>query len=322
MLLGHFLIEMVHLQWSVAAWYREHTEFTSILFPQIPTNKVQQSLQVQKDTWPQSECWTALLLYCRLKSYILLRLITSYPSLLKYIFYSEVKSNFRHRLPCTGAQVGKRLCDLYLPHLQSPPLLEDLEAENSTGVPLTILPRQEQFTLQHLTLNMGTHSRVPSCLEHVSTFYSTPGCLEQNPFEWFKEENVWHCVVVWIRLDQGVALSGGVALSEEVCHCGGRLWELLLTTWKSVFCLPSEQAVEFAAPPAPCLPGSCHAPALMMRDWNSEHVSQPQLNVVLYKSRLGHGLFPGMETLTKTHCDWQSPTSAPHPPTPRDILSY
>jgi hypothetical protein len=44
----------------------------------------------------------------------------------------------------------------------------------------------------------------------------------------------------------------GMALLEEVHHCGG--WAL------SVFCSPSEQDVELSAPPAPCLPGYCHAP--------------------------------------------------------------
>ena len=32
--------------------------------------------------------------------------------------------------------------------------------------------------------------------------------------------------VVWICLTQGVALLGGVALLEEVCHCWGGLWDL------------------------------------------------------------------------------------------------
>jgi hypothetical protein len=35
---------------------------------------------------------------------------------------------------------------------------------------------------------------------------------------------------------------------------------LLLAVWKSVFSfLPLEQDVELSAPPAPCLPGYCHA---------------------------------------------------------------
>jgi hypothetical protein len=31
-------------------------------------------------------------------------------------------------------------------------------------------------------------------------------------------------------------------------------------------------------------------PAMMIMDWTSEPVSQPPLNVVLYKSCLGHGV--------------------------------
>jgi len=51
----------------------------------------------------------------------------------------------------------------------------------------------------------------------------------------------------------------GVTLLEEVC--GGMGFEtLLLAAWKPVFsCLPLEQDVELLAPPAPCLPGCCHA---------------------------------------------------------------
>ena len=42
---------------------------------------------------------------------------------------------------------------------------------------------------------------------------------------------------------------------------------LLQTMWEPVFSyLPSEKEVELAAPPAPHLPGHCHAPALMIMD--------------------------------------------------------
>jgi hypothetical protein len=35
---------------------------------------------------------------------------------------------------------------------------------------------------------------------------------------------------------------------------------LVLAAWKAVFfCLPLKQDVELSAPPAPCLPGCCHA---------------------------------------------------------------
>ena len=53
-----------------------------------------------------------------------------------------------------------------------------------------------------------------------------------------------------ICLAQGAALFGGMALLEEVCHCGG---------WVLFFCSSSEQDIELSAPPAPCLPGYCHA---------------------------------------------------------------
>ena len=66
---------------------------------------------------------------------------------------------------------------------------------------------------------------------------------------------------------QEVALFGGVALLEEVCHYGRVLYDPPpnpLTMWKAAFCqLASEQEVELSAPPAPCLPGCFRAPALM-----------------------------------------------------------
>jgi hypothetical protein len=39
------------------------------------------------------------------------------------------------------------------------------------------------------------------------------------------------------------------------------LWAWALTV---VFCLPLDEDVERSAPPAPCLPGCCHAPNLMI----------------------------------------------------------
>ena len=88
------------------------------------------------------------------------------------------------------------------------------------------------------------------------------------------------CVVVWIGLAPidssvwmfgpwGVALLGGVALLEEVCHCGLgllvlKLWPVCVTvsSWPPVedsLWLPSDQDVELSAPsPAPCLPAGCH----------------------------------------------------------------
>jgi hypothetical protein len=57
-----------------------------------------------------------------------------------------------------------------------------------------------------------------------------------------------------------------VVLLEEVCHCGVG-FEILLTTWEPVFSQqPSDEDIELSAPPAPCLPGCCHVPALIIMD--------------------------------------------------------
>jgi hypothetical protein len=46
---------------------------------------------------------------------------------------------------------------------------------------------------------------------------------------------------------QGVALLGGVALLEEVCHCGGGLWGYICSSYASVThslsLLPADQDV-------------------------------------------------------------------------------
>jgi len=72
--------------------------------------------------------------------------------------------------------------------------------------------------------------------------------------------------MVCICLAQGMALSEGVALLEEVCHCGMGLETLLLAGCSVCSWLPSGEDVELSAPPAPCLPGCCHVPALMTMD--------------------------------------------------------
>jgi hypothetical protein len=60
-------------------------------------------------------------------------------------------------------------------------------------------------------------------------------------------------------------IGGAVALLEEMCHCICR-WALgspvlrLHPVWKIVSSLlPSNHNIELLVPPAPCLPGHCHA---------------------------------------------------------------
>ena len=66
-------------------------------------------------------------------------------------------------------------------------------------------------------------------------------------------------------------LGTGSDTKYEVWSCGSKCVTgragfemLILATWEPVFCLPSKQDVEVSAPPAPCLPGCCHVPALMI----------------------------------------------------------
>ena len=65
---------------------------------------------------------------------------------------------------------------------------------------------------------------------------------------------------------------GGVVLLEEVCHCGHRLWGLILLKSSPVrhitsWCL--EDVGLSTASPAPCLSAHCHVPMMIM-DWTSE----------------------------------------------------
>jgi hypothetical protein len=98
-------------------------------------------------------------------------------------------------------------------------------------------------------------------------------------------------------LAQGVVLLGGMALLDEVYHHGSRLWDLPPSCLRSQSssCLPLEQDVELSALPVPWLPRYCHPPALIIMDWNSEPVSQPQLNAVPYKSCQGQDVFTSMK---------------------------
>lgn len=103
-----------------------------------------------------------------------------------------------------------------------------------------------------------------------------------------------------------VSLLGGVALLEKACHCGGgalrsHIYAEVCPVWCSPFSwLPLDQDVELSDPPAPCLPRCCHALTMMIMDWTSETVSQPQLNVVLIRVALVKVCLHSNRTLTKT----------------------
>ena len=58
----------------------------------------------------------------------------------------------------------------------------------------------------------------------------------------------------------GMALLGGVALLEEVHHCGGGL------SVAQSRLLPADQDVELSAPSSPCLPTLCDLSSMTMID--------------------------------------------------------
>jgi hypothetical protein len=93
----------------------------------------------------------------------------------------------------------------------------------------------------------------------------------------------------------------GVALLEEVCHCGGGFWGLIclscaqhgiaVSSWQPEedypLLLPVDQDVELLAPPTPCLPAHCHASHHDNSGLNLR-TCEPAPIVCLYKSCLGH----------------------------------
>ena len=87
-----------------------------------------------------------------------------------------------------------------------------------------------------------------------------------------------------------------VALLEELCHCGAGFEFSYTQAMPSVAYILSllsvDQDIELSAPsPASHLPAHCHASCLYDNNGlMSETVSQPQLNVSLYKNCQGHGV--------------------------------
>jgi hypothetical protein len=138
-------------------------------------------------------------------------------------------------------------------------------------------------------------------------------------------------VMVCIMLGPGsssIERCGRVTVGVSLWACA-LFNTLVLAAWKWVFCWqPSNEDVELLAPPAPCLAGCYHVPALMIVDWTFELVSQPQLNVVLIRVALG-GWRDG-SVVKSTDCSSEGPefkSQQPHggsqPPVMRsDALSW
>jgi hypothetical protein len=76
---------------------------------------------------------------------------------------------------------------------------------------------------------------------------------------------------------------------------------LVLAAWEPLFSWqPSNEDIELSASPVPRLPGCYHVLSLMIMDWTSEPVSQPQFNVVLIRVALLMVSAHSCKTLTKT----------------------
>jgi hypothetical protein len=94
---------------------------------------------------------------------------------------------------------------------------------------------------------------------------------------------------------QELALPGGVALLDEVCHCR---WALEFQTPKpdtvsfAPSLLPADLDAELTTTsPAPCLPMCLHACVMTVIGQTSETISQPQLkDSFFYESCHGHNV--------------------------------
>ena len=83
----------------------------------------------------------------------------------------------------------------------------------------------------------------------------------------------------------------GVALMEEVCLCGSGFWDPLSSCLRTVYSwLPLYEDAKLSVSPMPWLLECSMLPTLMIMDLSPEPVSQSQLNAILYKRCLGHGI--------------------------------
>lgn len=103
-------------------------------------------------------------------------------------------------------------------------------------------------------------------------------------------------------LGRGMALLGSVAWRKFVTMGVG--FERLFSYLPGIQSSRSfQKAVELSDPPVSRLPRSWHAPVLMIRDWNSESVNQPQLNVVPIRVVLVMMSVYRSKTLAKTQTE-------------------
>jgi len=164
------------------------------------------------------------------------------------------------------------------------------------------------FNMFETDIDYGDSGSWIKCILHYAMFrYGLHRQYLNKPMK-AREWNVKVCIC----LAQGVALFGGVALLEWVCHCGCRLWDPPPSCLEArILLAAADEDVDLSAPPTPCLPRGCHVPTLMIMDWTSEPVSQPQSNVVLIRLALVMASAHSSKTLTKTLSVTCDPTRRP-----------
>ena len=98
-----------------------------------------------------------------------------------------------------------------------------------------------------------------------------------------------------------MALLGGVALLEEVFHCGNGLWNRLPSFQEAnVLLFSFRWRCRTLSSSNPHLPGCCHVPILWTTDWTCEPWSQAQWNIVFIRIDLVMLSVHSSVTLMKT----------------------
>jgi hypothetical protein len=130
-------------------------------------------------------------------------------------------------------------------------------------------------------------------LLHVQLETQVPPCVFFD--WWFSPRELWGYWLVHIVVPpMGLQTSS----APWILYLAPSLGTLCSIQWMAVsihFCIcqalvePLRRPLKLSGSTAPCLPECCHVPTLMIVDWTSEPVSQPQLNV-LCKTFLGHGV--------------------------------
>jgi hypothetical protein len=138
-----------------------------------------------------------------------------------------------------------------------------------------ILPRDITIYTYHISLCIKT-LKCSHCWRHCSIYYKYKGLLHHRS----------------VRVQTDTSLLKPFTKIKAIYHHRKQNW--LQSGWPHGYLYKKSLNSS-----APCMPRWCHVPTLMIMDWTSEAVNQPQLNVVLIRVALVMVSVHNSETLTK-----------------------